>query len=205
MAVDFRRRVAGSLSSEALARLDGPVFSALVLALLVLAVFLAALGLERFSAQRRLVIVSELRGRAASPVAYGKVVPVAAVLAGPPGEWRALLRADSVPDAEDERRLCALAANGALPVRWVALTDALPACAAGAGTLVRPPDGDLAALRKELRSARWVVVDGGGRVRYNRRGVPTADEVRRTLALLRGEVERVASTSSEPVATETKP
>jgi hypothetical protein len=128
-------------------------------------------------------------------------VPRAAALAGAPGAWRTLVRVDSVPDPADAERLCALTADAALPVRWLALTDAVPACAAlPAGTLARVAGDARAAVRKELRSARWLIVDGAGKVRYNRRGVPTADEVRRTLALLRGDGAPGAASAARHVA-----
>ena len=178
----LRRRLGGVFSPAAVERLDTREFSALVLALLALAAWLAAHGLDSLAVQRRGAVAAELRGLASSPVPYGKPAPRTAALLGP-GAWRAFVRADSVPDAAETERLCALAADPTLPVRWLALGGSVPPCARAAA----PVTGDVAAVKREIRSARWGVVDAAGRVRYNRRGVPTADELRRTLALLHPE------------------
>lgn len=201
---NLRRRIGGLLSSATLARLHAWEFTALVLALLTAAAWMAANGLESLSVQRRNGYAARVRAQASSPVPYGKPVPRAAALLGPAGAWHAFVRADSVPAAAERERLCALAAGGAAGVRWLALSDDVPACLRAASPLAVPA-GERAAVKAELRSARWGVVDAEGRVRHNRRGAPTVGEVRRTLALLHPEGIAVAALPPEAAESPAQP
>lgn len=177
------RRLAGTLTPEGLERLDAREFVALMLLLLLAAAWLAAYGLRSLADARRYAAYGELRARATSPVPYAAAVPRVAALLGFPGAWTAVVRADSVADPAERERLCALVAASGTETRWLALSADVPPCAAG--RLVTPATArDGLAVRAEIGSARWLVIDGEARVRYNRRGVPAASEVGATLRLL---------------------
>jgi hypothetical protein len=200
MLARLRRRLSLPFSPPSLSRLDGAQFTALILGLLLFAAWLTARGLESFSDQRRRVLFAELNRGAASPLAHLAHVPRTAALLGPsPAGLTAAVRADSLPDPAEARRLCALAAAAAgAGIRFLALSDAVPACvAAGPGAApVTVPPAARAAVRGELRSARWMLVDAGARVRYSRRDVPTADDVAGVAALLGSPPATAASPAS---------
>lgn len=167
-------------------------FAATLLVVVTAAAWLGVRGVERHAELRLSHRLGELRHAATSPLAYGKVVAATrrTLLGGAPaGSPLLVIRADSLPGPAERERLCALARGGAglgapaAAVRWVALTEDVPACARGV-LAAAPAPGAVSALRGELRSARWVVVGADARVLHNARGVPTADEVRGTLALL---------------------
>lgn len=165
-------------------QLGGWEFTALTLAILVAAAWLTARGLEAQADLRQRMHVARLQAEAVSPVAYRKPVPVTHRLLAPSSPGRVLaLRVDSVADDAEAGRLCTLAR--AVPgVAAFALSDDVPACARPllAGGAVR--DEDRAAVRREVRSARLVLIGADGRVLYNRRDLPTAEEVRGTLLVL---------------------
>jgi hypothetical protein len=180
-------------------------FSALVLAILVAAAWLGVRGIESHADLRQRRRFAELRMEATSPAVYRKLVPVTRrVLLGTsvPGGTAPLLvlRADSFSGPAEREHLCTLARESTsftgAEVRWVALSGDVPPCAravvAGAAA---PGAGDAAAIRREIRSARWVLVDAGSRVLFNARGVPSPSEVRGTLALLRPSPESPAEPS----------
>lgn len=165
-------------------------FAALILGILAAAAWLTARGLEAQVDLRQRMHVARLQAAALSPVAYRKPVPVTRRLAAPPAAGPVLmLRVDSVADGAQVARLCALlaaASDGAdpLPVRALAITADVPACARPRLVSGAVTGEDVAAVRWEIRSARLVLVGDDGRVRYNSRGVPTVEETRGILAVL---------------------
>ena len=176
-----------------LSSLSALEFGTLVLALVAGAAWMGAGGLESHADLRQRHRWAEIRNAATSPVAYRKpVLATRRALLGDAGADAALLvlRADSLPDAAARERLCALVREGGalarpgVAVRWIALTGDVPGCARAVAAAT--PAADAAtAIRAEIRSARWVVTDGTGRVLHNARPVPTAAEVREVLGLLR--------------------
>lgn len=166
-------------------QLGGWEFTALTLAILVAAAWLTARGLEAQADLRQRMHVARLQAEAVSPVAYRKPVPVTHRLLAPSSSGRVLaLRVDSVADGPEAGRLCALAR--AVPgVAAFALSDDVPECARP--LLASGPVSDetqAAVVRREVRSARLVLIGADGRVLYNRRDLPTAEELRGTLLVL---------------------
>lgn len=164
-------------------------FAALLLAILAAAAWLAARGLEAQVDLRQRMHVARQQAAAISPVAYRKPVPVTHRLLAPGAGGAVLaLRVDSVADAGEAARLCRLvrSAAGATdspPLRVLAFTADVPACARPLLADAMVDASRAEAVRREIRSARLVLVGADGRVRYNRRDVPDVAELRGTLSV----------------------
>lgn len=140
---------------------------------------MAAEGAQTFAEMRERHYVILARRQAVSPVPYRTPLPALHALAPlTAGGVRVLVRADSA--AAQAGALCALAAEA--DARWVALSAAVEPCVAERmrGRMIRGS----APAAAELAGARWMVMDAGGRALYSSRGVPSADHLRRTAALL---------------------
>lgn len=162
-------------------RLSPRAFRTLLLAIAALAAAMAAEGVQTFAEMRERHYAIVARQQAVSPVPYGTALPSLHALAAA-GSARVMVRSDSA--AADGQALCALAAAtaGDTDVQWIAFSaDVDPCFARTLGAQMLRSDAPAAA---EMRGARWVVMDAEGRARYSRREVPSAEQLRRTAALL---------------------
>ncbi len=175
----IRRRLALLFTLPDLAALDGARFAVLVLGLLAAGLWMGVEGIESHAGFQRRRVEMELKARASSPLLYRQPLRVEpAGAARPAGGLAVLVRADSVPAAE-EARLCGLL-RGAPGVRWYSLSAGAAGCAresASARVSVAAPGDPVM-----LRAARWVLVDGDSLALYSLRELPSPAEARRIAA-----------------------
>lgn len=157
-------------------------FRTLLLAIAAAAAAMAAEGVQTFAEMRERHHAILARQQAVSPVAYGTALPALHALAPAAAGVRVLVRSDSA--AAEGAALCALAAGtaGDAGVRWVAFSADVDPCVSRAAGARMLRAGTPAA--GEMGRARWMVMDGEGRVRYSRPGVPPPAQVRRVAELL---------------------
>lgn len=160
--------------------LDRSAYATLVLSILAAAAWLSAWGLESHVDLRRRLAAARVTHDALSPLPYRASLPATAALS--PGAWTTVVRVDGLR-ADDAARACALAPAGGA-VRLLALSADVPACLASGAVRadVRSPV-TAPAMEVEMGTARWIVLDDAGRVRFSRRAVPTRDELTRTAAV----------------------
>lgn len=168
----IRRRLALLFTLPDLDSLDGARFAVLVLGLLAAGLWMGVRGIESHAGFQRRRVEMELKARAWSPLAYRQPLSVAGGSALPAGGNTVLVRADSVPAAE-EARLCGVlrAPEG---VRWYSLSAEVPGCArelaSARVSVAAPGDGT------GLRAARWVLAEGDSLALYSLRELPSAAE-----------------------------
>jgi hypothetical protein len=172
----IRRRLSRLFTLPDLGALDGARFAVLVLGILAAGLWMGVKGLESHADFRRRRVQMELKARAWSPLTYRQSLAVSP-RALPAGGLGVLVRADSVPSAE-EARLCGLlrAPGGA---RWYSLSAEVAGCAreaAAARVSVATSGRDAG-----LRAARWVLVEGDSLALYSLRELPSPAEARRIL------------------------
>jgi hypothetical protein len=157
-------------------------FRTLLLAIAALAAAMAAEGVQTFAEMRERHYAIVARQAAVSPVPYGTPLPALHALAAAGEGARVLVRSDSA--AAIGPALCALAAAtaGDTSIQWIAFSaDVAPCLTRTLGARMLRAGAPAAA---EMRGARWVVMDAEGQARYSRREVPSAEQLRRTAALL---------------------
>jgi hypothetical protein len=172
----IRRRLALLFTLPDLAALDGARFAVLVLGILAAGLWMGAKGIESHADFQRRRVEMELKARASSPLLYRQPLRVEASGAvRPAGRLVVLVRADSIPAAE-EARLCSVlrAPEG---VRWYSLSAEVPGCArefASARVSVRASGKGVG-----LRAARWILMEGDSLALYSLRELPSPAEARR--------------------------
>lgn len=164
-----------------LSRLSDWQFRTLLLAMAAIAAMMAAEGLQTFAEMARRNAALSARYAAISPVAYGTVLPALHALAPAQTAPRVLLRADS--DGGESAALCALASAGgrASNVVWIALSASVEPCVSRAGVTVHRADPPAV---KEFSTARWILLDPDGAVRYSSRDIPSPERLGQITSLL---------------------
>jgi hypothetical protein len=172
----------GPRLASRLADVSAAQFRLLMLGMAAAAALMAAEGVQSFAELAERNAVSRARLLATSPVPYRTVLPTLHAVAPGTQGTRVIVRADSA--GAGEPALCALAraSAGAVDVRWVALSPAVPACVASAADHAVVRAGPAAA--GEMAGARWVVLDARGATLYSSRAVPDLQRLRTTAALL---------------------
>jgi hypothetical protein len=174
----IRRRLALLFTLPDLGALDGARFAVLVLGILAAGLWMGVKGIESHADFQHRRVHMELKARAWSPLVYRQplVVSPHTVLAA--GGTAVLVRADSVPRAE-EARLCGLLRAPQGP-RWYSLSAEVPGCAREAAasrvSLASPGKGT------GLRAARWILVEGDSVALHSLRELPSPAEARRIVA-----------------------
>lgn len=172
----IRRRLSRLFTLPDLGALDGARFAVLVLGILAAGLWMGVKGLESHADFRRRRVQMELKARAWSPLEYHQslvVSPRALAARGP----AVLVRADSVPPAEEARLCGLLRARGS--ARWYSLSAEVSGCA-----LNLPSARASVAVSGRgagLRAARWILVEGDSLALYSLRELPSPAEARRIL------------------------
>ena len=173
----IRRRLALLFTLPDLAALDATRFAVLVLGILAAGLWMGVKGLESHADFQRRRVEMELKARAWSPLAYRQPVSVSPHTVLPSGGSAVLVRADSLPAAEEARLCDVLRRPG--DVRWYALSAQVSDCAresASARVSVAAAGNGTG-----LRAARWILLEGDSVALYSLRELPSPAETRRIL------------------------
>lgn len=177
MLQSIRRRLTLLFTIPDLAGLDAARFAVLVLGILAAGLWMGVRGIESHADFQRRRVEMELKARAWSPLAYRQPLSVSPHTVLPAGGTAVLVRADSLPAAEEAGLCDVLRRPG--EVRWYALSAEVPACAreatAARVSVASPGRGT------GLRAARWILVEGDSLALYSLRELPSAAEARRIL------------------------
>jgi hypothetical protein len=174
----IRRRLALLFTLPDLGALDGARFAVLVLGILAAGLWMGVKGIESHAEFRPRRVQMEQKARAWSPLLYRQPLAVSPHTVLPAGGLAVLVRADSVPPAE-EARLCGLLRAPRGP-RWYSLSAGVAGCAreaAAARVSVATPGKGAG-----LRAARWILVEGDSVALHSLRELPSPAEARRIVA-----------------------
>jgi hypothetical protein len=174
----LRRRLALLFTLPDLGALDGARFAVLVLGILAAGLWMGVKGIESHAEFRPRLVQMEQKARAWSPLLFRQPLAVSPHTALPAGGLAVLVRADSVPAAEEARLCAALGAAGG--VRWYSLSPEIAGCAreaAAARVSVATPGKGAG-----LHAARWILVEGDSVALHSLRELPTPAEARRIAA-----------------------
>lgn len=207
-------------AGQAVLHLPGPLFLSAIAVGFAFAGFLLAEGLEGVADFRDRAMERRANTQAPSPWSYRDRPPYIAngVAEGQTADIVALsvvLRVDSLTSARDEKPPCgplaaverALKGRGRIVVRYVALSDAVPTCAAqlpfeAFARVPRPSDSAIRSARQGSASMRWAILDGNGRSLYSRSEPPSPKQVIDVLDVFRGRPSAAACGKSDAVETE---
>lgn len=177
----IRRRLALLFTLPDLAALDATRFAVLVLGILAAGLWMGVKGVESHAGFQRRRVEMEIKARASSPLLYRQPLRIESSGAvRPAGRLVVLVRADSIPAAE-EARLCS-ALHGPEGVRWYSLSAEVPGCARE----FESARVSIGASGKGvgLRAARWILMEGDSLALYSLRELPSPAEARRIRRLL---------------------
>lgn len=172
----LRRTLSRLFTLPDLGTLDGARFAVLVLGILAAGLWMGVKGIESHADFQRRRVQMEIKARAWSPLVYRQPLAISPHTALPAGGLAVLVRADSVPPAE-EARLCGLLRTPGGP-RWYSLSAQIAGCAreaAASRVSVASSKG------AGLRAARWILVEGDSLALYSLRDLPSPAETRRIM------------------------
>ncbi|HLL46205.1 MAG TPA: hypothetical protein VK399_05835 [Longimicrobiaceae bacterium] len=173
------RRLALLFTLPDLAALDATRFAVLVLGILTAGLWMGVKGVEAHVGFQRRRVEMELKARAWSPLEYRQPMSVSPRMVLPAGGTAVLVRADSLPAAE-EARLCEVLRRPG-DVRWYALSAEVADCAReSASARVSVAAGEKGT---GLRAARWILLEGDSVALYSMRELPSAVKTRRILEM----------------------
>lgn len=174
----LRRRLALLFSLPDLGALDGARFAVLVLGIVAAGLWMGVKGIESHAEFRPRRVQMEQKAHAWSPLLFRQPLAVSPRTVLPAGGLAVLVRADSVPAAEEARLCGLLRAPGG--VRWYSLSGEVAGCAreaAAARVSVATPGEGVG-----LRAARWILVEGDSVALHSLRELPAPAEARRIAA-----------------------